>query len=136
MKTLHGDEKVAPAHQQIRCHIIFDLKMEDFRRKARYVAQGNTTEAPTTLTYASVVLRESVRIALTLAVLNDLEVKSGNIQNAYLTVPVTEKIWIILGPEFGDDAGKKAIVIRALYGLKSDGTAFSNHLALHAFLRL
>jgi len=42
---------------------------------------------------------------------------------------VTEKIWCILGPEFGDDAGKKAIVVRALYGLKSAGAAFRNHLA-------
>ena len=128
-KILHGDEKVPPTYQKIRCHIIFDVKMEDFRRKARYVAQGNMTEAPKTLTYASVVSRESVRIALTLAALNDLEVKSADIKNAYLTAPVTEKIWTILGPEFGEDAGKKAIIVRALYGLKSAGAAFRNHLA-------
>ena len=73
--------------------------------------------------------RESVRIALTLAALNDLEVKSADIKNAYLTAPVTEKIWTILGPEFGEDAGKKALIVRALYGLKSAGAAFRNHLA-------
>ena len=89
-KILHGEERIQPAHQHIRCHIIFDVKMEDFRRKARYVAQGNNTEVPATLTYASVVSRESVIIALTLAALNDLEVKTGDIQNAYLTAPVTE----------------------------------------------
>ena len=87
------------------------------------------TEVPTILTYASVVLRESVRIALTLAALNDLEVKISDIQNAYLTTSVTEQIWIILGPEFGADAGKKVIVTRALYGIKSAGAAFRNHLA-------
>ena len=128
-KILHGDDKVPPTYQQIRCHIIFDVKMEDFRRKARYVAQGNMTEAPKTLTYASVVSRESVRIALTIAALNDLEVKTADIKNAYLTAPVTEKIWTILGPEFGEDAGKKAIIVRALYGLRSAGEAFRNHLA-------
>ena len=128
-KILHGEERVPPAHQRIRYHIIFDVKMEDFRRKARYVAQGNNTEAPATLTYASVVSRESVRIALTLAALNDLEVKTGDIQNAYLTAPVTEKIWTVLGPEFGNDAGQRAIVVRALYGLRSAGAAFRNHLA-------
>ena len=36
-------------------------------------------EAPRTLTYASVVSWESVRIALTIAVLNDLEVKTSNL---------------------------------------------------------
>jgi hypothetical protein len=31
--------------------------------------------------------------------------------------------------EFGDDAGKLALIVRALYGLKSAGAAFRNHLA-------
>jgi hypothetical protein len=66
---------------------------------------------------------------LTLAALNDLEVKKSNIESAYLTVPITEKVWCILGPEFGEDAGKKALFVRALYGLKSTGAAFRNHLA-------
>ena len=64
-----------------------------------------------------------------LAALNDLGVKSADIKNAYLTALVTEKIWTILGPEFGEDAGKKALIVRALYGLKSAGAAFRNHLA-------
>ena len=51
-------------HQQIRCHMIFDIKIENFKRKARFVAGGHTIEAPATLTYASVVSRERVRIAL------------------------------------------------------------------------
>ena len=70
-----------------------------------------------------------MRVALTLAVLNDLEVKTADIKNAYLTATFTEKIWTRLGPEFGPDCGKRAIVVRALYGLKSAGAAFSNHLA-------
>ena len=82
-----------------------------------------------TVTYASVVSRESVRIALTLAALNDLEVKTADIENAYLTAPVGEKIWCRLGREFGQDAGKCAIIVRALYGLKSAGVSFRNHLA-------
>ena len=89
--------------------------MKDFRRKTRYFAQGNITKTPVTLTYRSVVSRESVRIAPTMAALNDHEVKTADIMNAYLTVPVTEKIWTELGPEFGSDAGKKALVVRALY---------------------
>jgi hypothetical protein len=42
------------------------------------------TAPPTALTYASVVSRESVRIMLTIAALNGLEVLSSDIQNAYL----------------------------------------------------
>ena len=38
--------------------------------------ESNIVEAPKYLTYASMVSRELVRIALTLAALNDLEVKT------------------------------------------------------------
>ncbi len=60
----------------------FDIKMEDFRRKARLVAGGHVTEAPATMTYASVVARDTVRIALLLAALNDLDVKVGDVLKA------------------------------------------------------
>ena len=124
------DGEVVPiGYQRIRCHMIFDIKQEDFRRKARLVAGGHTTEAPATLTYASVVSRETVRISLLLAALMDLEVKTADIENAYITAPCAERIYTILGPEFGADAGKTAFVVRALYGLKSAGAAFRNHLS-------
>ena len=128
-KILENGERIPIGYQRMRCHIIFDVKMEDFRRKARLVAGGHMTDAPPTITYASVVSRETVRIALTLAGLNDLQVKVSDIENAYITAPCTEKIWTVLGPEFGSDAGKQAIVVRALYGLKSAGASFRNHLA-------
>eukprot|EP00978_Attheya_sp_CCMP212_P010641 scaffold25919_cov25-Attheya_sp.AAC.1 len=86
------------------------------------------TEAPATLTYTSVVSRESVRIALTLAALNDLEVKTEDVANAFLQVPVLEKICSICGPEFGPNEGRKVILVRACYGLCSASTAFRNHI--------
>ena len=86
--------------------MIFDVKMEDFRRKAQLVAEGHMTKAPPTITYASVVSRETVCLALTIASLNDLEVKVGDVLNAYITASITEKVWTILGPQFGPDAGK------------------------------
>ena len=128
-RVLEEDEVIPPGYQRIDCHLIFTVKMENFKRKARYVAGGHRTEAPATLTYASVVSRETVRVALTIAALNALEVKAADVEGAYLTAPNVEKIWTVLGPEFGDDAGKKAIVARALYGLKSAGASFRNHMA-------
>ena len=77
--------------------------MDDFRRKARLVAGGHMTKAPASTTYASVVSRETVRIALMIFTFIDLEVKLGNILNAYVQAPVTEKVWIMLHPEFGSD---------------------------------
>jgi len=71
--------------------MIFDIKMEDLRRKSRLVARGHMTDAPATTTFASVVSCETVRIALTLASLNNLHVKVLDIENAYITIPCTEK---------------------------------------------
>ena len=64
-----------------------------------------------------------------MAALNDLEVKASDIQNAYLTAPCTEKFWLRCGPEFGVNSGKRALVVRALYVLKSSRSTFRNHLA-------
>ena len=35
---LPDGEDPPPGYQFVRCHMIFDVKMEDFRRKARLVA--------------------------------------------------------------------------------------------------
>jgi len=123
------DDPIPKGYKEITCHMIFDVKMEDFRRKSRLVAGGHMTETPKCMTYSSVVSRETVRIALTIAALNDLQVKAGDIVNAYVTAPVSEKIWTVLGPEWGAQKGKRAIIVRALYGLKSSGAAFHAHLA-------
>jgi hypothetical protein len=90
-------------------------------------------KAPATITYASVVFCETVCIALLIAALNDLIVKVGDVLNTYITAPITGKVWTVLGPEFGIDTGKSAIIVRALYGLKSAGAAFHVHLA--SFMR-
>ena len=50
------------------------------------------TKVPASLTYSSVVSRDSVLIALTLAALNDLQVMSCDKQNKYLTDTFLTKI--------------------------------------------
>ena len=60
---------------------------------------------------------------------NDLEVKLGIILHAYVQAPVIEKVWTNLYPEFGKDTRKTAVIVKALYGLKSAGASFKSHLA-------
>ena len=110
--------------------MIFDVKTgENFHRKAWLVAGGHITETPATLTYASVVSRDSVCIALTMATLNGLTVMACDIQNAYLTADCREKIWTRAGPELGLEAGTVMLICKALYLLRSSGAAFCAHLA-------
>ena len=61
--------------QEIGSHLIIDVNM-DFTRKARFVAGGHTTEAPSSITYSSFVSRDSVRLAFTITALNGVGVMS------------------------------------------------------------
>ena len=125
-----GTERELVGYQKIRCHLVYDVKLgENFRRKARYCANGSTTDTPTSLTYSSVVARDSVRIALTVAALNDLDILVCDVEGAYLTAKCREKIYTIAGPEFGSERGLIMKVKMALYGLKSSGAAFRAKLA-------
>ena len=81
------------------------------------------------MTYSRIVSRDSVRIIFLLAALNDLDLKSADIKNAFLTAPNKEKVWIRASPEFGASEGCIFIVRKALYGLKSAGASFRSYLA-------
>jgi hypothetical protein len=102
---------------------------KNFRRKAGFVADGHKTRTPEVMTYLLVVSRGSVRIDLTIAALNDLDIMACDIQNAYLPADCREKCWTAAGPEFGSEAGLPMIIKKALYGLNSSGAAFRAHLA-------
>eukprot|EP00957_Ditylum_brightwellii_P114413 8722693-Ditylum_brightwellii.AAC.2 len=63
-------------------------KIEDVTpEQVRFVAGGHMTEPPSSVTYSSVV---------------------SYITNAYLNTPCREKIWIVVGPEFGSNAGSSS----------------------------
>ena len=127
-EVLEEGQSLPVGYQQIQCHIVFDIKA-DFTRKCRYVAGGHMTDPPASITYASVVSRESVRIAFLIAALNDLDIAAADIGNAYINAPCRERVGITCGPEWGPLEGRKAKVIRALYGLKSSGAAWRSHLS-------
>jgi Reverse transcriptase (RNA-dependent DNA polymerase) len=112
-----------PGHKPIRCHLIFDVKM-DFSRKARFVAGGHMTDPPASITYFSVVSRESVRIAFLLAALNGLDLLAADLKGAYLNAPCRERVCFKAGKELGEDEGKWVVITRAIYGLKSSGAAW------------
>jgi hypothetical protein len=123
-KFLEEGEQVPVGSTWIPFHMIFDVKC-DLTRKARFVAGGHWTQPATQITYSSVVTRESIRIAFLVAALNDLEILSANIGNAYLQAPARERVHTTAGPEFGPSRqGQTVIIVRAMYGLKSSGAAW------------
>ena len=127
-EILEEGQAAPPGWKKASGHLIWDIKM-DFTRKARWVLDGHKTPYPIGSTFAGVVSRESVRIAFTYAALNDLQVFAADIHNAYLQAPSSQKDYVVCGPEFGiENIGKVALIHRALYGGKSVGRDFRNHL--------
>jgi len=104
---LDDSNNLAPGYTKSSGHLIFDVKM-DFTRKARWVKDGHLTPDPKGSTYAGVESRESIRIALTYAALNGIDVMAADIQNAFLQDPLTEKHYVVCGPEFREHCDKRA----------------------------
>ena len=95
-------EYLPPRYQEVSCHIIFGVNMgNNFCRKYQIVSVGNNTPTPSFLTYLSVVSQDSVRISLTIYVLNYLNVLACDIPNLYIAANFRDKIWTVSGPEFG-----------------------------------
>ena len=132
-----GDPNTLVGYTQITGHPFFDVKLgENFSRKARYCADGHKTGVPASVTYSTVVARDSVRILPTVAALNELDIIGVDMQDAFLTAPNKEKCWMIAGPEFGPEEGKAFLVVtKALcYGLKSASFSFSLFILLSELL--
>ena len=127
-KILDSSENLSVGFSKLSVHMVFDIKL-DLTRKARLVADGHLTPDPIDSTYTGVVSRETVRIALTHAALLGIDIWAADIMNAFVHAPTTEKYYIVCGHEFGNEnIVRRAIVIRVLYGMKSSGRDFRNHL--------
>ena len=85
-QILEENKRDPPDFSKVTGHLIFDVNME-FTRNARFILYGHKTPDTIGYTYAGVVSRESIRIALTYAALNGLDVFAGDIRNAYLQAP-------------------------------------------------
>ena len=93
------------------------------------MAEGHQTDPPKDTTYSNVVLRDSIQIAFLAAALNDLDILTANIQSAYLNVPTGKKVYTKAGLEFrASNIGRPIKIVRTLYGLKSSGADWRDHM--------
>lgn len=87
------------------------------------------TETPREDIYSGVVGIETVRLGFLLASMNDLKICAADVGNAFLYGKTRETVFIIAGPEFGEHAGKRLVIDKGLYGLKSSSARFHEHLS-------
>ena len=78
--------------------------------------------------YSGVIAPEADRLGMFAAVNNNLKVLAADIGNAYLHAKTSEKLYTILGEEYGSLGGKILAFDRGLYGLRSLGARFHEHL--------
>ena len=73
---------------------------------------------------------EAMRLGFMLSKLNNLSACAGDIGNAFLYGKTREKVYIIAGPEFKELAGRILLIDKALFGLRTSGARFHEHLSV------
>ena len=129
-EVLDEREQAPNGWKKVIGHLVWDVKM-DFMRKARWVLDGHKMPDQVGSTFTRVVSRESIWIAFTYAALNGLDILAADIRNSYLQAPSSLKDFIVCGPEFRiKNVGCVVLIHSALYGRKSAGKDFWDHLRL------
>ena len=108
--------------------MIFTIKQEDLRHKARLVVNGNVVDASAFNKYSPTIKTISVRLIFLIAVYKKLNIMTSDVMNAFPTAPCRERIWSKTGPEFGDRQGSLVTLNRALYGLPIAAISFHDFL--------
>ena len=79
--------------------------------------------------YSGVVSMETIRIVFILAALNNLQVCAADISTAFPYGKTREKVYIIGEKEFGEHQGKRKIIDKGPYGLKTSAARFHESLS-------
>ncbi|MGH7955315.1 MAG: reverse transcriptase domain-containing protein, partial [Gloeomargaritales cyanobacterium] len=116
-------------YQYAPLRLIFTIKKEDLRHKARLVIGGHVIDATMYNSYASIVQAMSLRLLLTVAADNELDIVTGDIGNAFVHADCREKVYSRAGPEFGQREGCIIIIMKALYGLVTSPRQWHEFLA-------
>ena len=130
-RTLEDNIYLPVGSTKIPYNLIFDVKF-DLSRKAWLVTGGDKhKDVPSNSSYTPVVSRNSVIIIFLHATLDDLKILASDIGDACFNAPYKENVHFIVrsdlfGPEYEN---KRAIIVRALYGLKFAGNTWREHIS-------
>lgn len=112
-------------YQEIKLKIVYTNSPEG-KIKARCCAVGCGVDSGDLNRYFCVVDHVHARAVMTVALANGLQIRVVDVKSAYVTCRAKEKVWIrSLPAEFGEHAGKAAIVEGNLYGLNTAGAVWA-----------
>ena len=105
--------KMPHKYIKINVHFVYAIK-HDGHHKARLVAGGHLTDLPSDSIYLGVISLKCIWLVIFLGQLNNLQIYSTDIWNAYLEAKTQEKDYIITGSEFGPLEGHTLVMNKAL----------------------
>ena len=108
--------------------MVFDVN-HDLRRKACLVDGGHLVDVIDTPFYSSIVKIISIQLINVISHKAGLQQLCGHIGNEFPNAFTDEKVFVIAGPEFGERAGMKIIIWKAIYGLCSSSERWRAHFA-------
>ena len=110
-------------------HIIFDVKQQDLRHKARLVAGGYAVDSKQYTMYSSNINDLSVRLIILISEKNGLGILTRYIGNTLCTASCAENIWSCCGAKFGPRCGEILFLKQDLYGVKTTSNLFHQRLS-------
>ena len=103
--------------QKAPLQMIFDVKKENLRHKARYVVGGHKIDSSHLESYSSVVKTMSIQTLQTITQKCCLNIMVGDTRNTFLYAPTNKKVHTIAGKEFRERQGYIAEIIQSQYGM-------------------
>ena len=122
-KVLERVEKSLVVSTKINFYLVFDMKIT-INYKERYIESKHFTGVPRSMTYYSIVSRDTCKIAYIMAALNIPSIQKENTQNTFLEEPMKNKIFFYDVYYQKSDKEKVVVVVQELYGNKSSEPQF------------
>ena len=94
--------KMLRDYQKALLCMIFDMKKEDVRRKARRVVGGHKIDSTHLESHSSIVQSMIMRMLLTMIAKENLKVMCRDVGNAFTNALTDEKLCAVAGKEFGE----------------------------------
>jgi hypothetical protein len=91
---------------------------------------GLTAASAGMLRHPEILSLDTIRLGFALASMHGLTVRIADVSNAFLYGRTKEQTFVITGPKFGPNVeGKRLVIDKGLYGLRSSAACFHEHLA-------
>ena len=103
-------------YKYCQLHFYYELK-HNLLKKAHLIVGENLLDILMYCTTSSMARAASIKLLILITVANNLQIRVGDIKNAYIQAPCGEKVWSKAGSEFRKYERMKILIEKSLYSL-------------------